>query len=395
VGLIPVEYLSEVPGGISIVPSARSVTFGKPILRTQKPTIQRENAMQRLPTLISLFTVLFFIFSLTGNVFITDPAFTSVAFADDKKGKKKEKNALKGNKRLRQAVTDLQGRVDTLETAPPVPGVPGPQGEQGIQGIPGNDGTDGLPGADSTVAGPPGPQGIPGPQGDQGPPGEDGANGLPGADSTVAGPQGIQGVPGPQGEPGQDGQDGIGGGPSYVMTDGGGNIMGSIMSMNRDGWITSFHNHIQYVKPDGEILNLSIDVHKMINTSSRRFYTVVSGSENKFANGGIASESALIRFSEQNCQGTPLVIAGQMGNLFRGTTIIGYDHEGVVRGPIQVWASSLNPTGERFYSYRSALTFNGCSSSYGTTTEGWVPAELVDGNFFSTFPLPYSVELAQ
>jgi hypothetical protein len=163
--------------------------------------------VQRLPVAVSIFTVLFFIVSLTGNVLIADPSLTSVAFADDKGGKKKGKSkknkSLKGNKGLRQAVTNLQGRVGSLETAPPVPGVPGPKGEQGIQGIPGNDGTDGLPGADSTVAGPPGSQGIqgiPGPQGEQGPPGEDGAHGLPGADSIVAGPQGIPGPQGPAGE---------------------------------------------------------------------------------------------------------------------------------------------------------------------------------------------------
>jgi hypothetical protein len=144
--------------------------------------------MQRLPVAASIFTVLFFIFSLTGNVLIADPALTSVAFADDKgegkRNKNDDKNALKGNNRLRSAVADLQGRVGDLETAPTVPG---PQGEQGL---PGKDGADGLPGADSIVAGPRGEQGP------QGIPGEDGANGLPGADSTVAGPIGPQGPAG-------------------------------------------------------------------------------------------------------------------------------------------------------------------------------------------------------
>jgi len=101
--------------------------------------------MQRLPTLISLFTVVFFIFSLTGNVIIADPTFSNVAFAQKGKNKNKDKdkdqdkNKLKGNKRLRAAVADLQGRVDTLETAPPVPGVPGPKGDKGDQGDPGAD----------------------------------------------------------------------------------------------------------------------------------------------------------------------------------------------------------------------------------------------------------------
>jgi hypothetical protein len=143
--------------------------------------------MQRLPVAVSIFTVLFFIVSLTGNAFIADPAFTSVALADDKgegkRNKNDDKNALKGNKRLRSAVADLQGRVGDLEIAPTVPGQ---KGDKGDQGDPGNDG----------LAGATGPQGIQGPQGEQGLPGEDGADGLPGADSIVAGPIGPQGPAG-------------------------------------------------------------------------------------------------------------------------------------------------------------------------------------------------------
>jgi hypothetical protein len=37
--------------------------------------------MRRLPVAISIFTILFFLFNLTGNVLISDPAFSNVAFA--------------------------------------------------------------------------------------------------------------------------------------------------------------------------------------------------------------------------------------------------------------------------------------------------------------------------
>ena len=76
--------------------------------------------MQRIPVAVSIFTVLFFIFSLTGNAFIADPAFSSMAFADDKdKNKKekedKEKDPLRGNKRLREAVRVLQGQAIDIQ----------------------------------------------------------------------------------------------------------------------------------------------------------------------------------------------------------------------------------------------------------------------------------------
>ena len=87
--------------------------------------------MRGLPPVVSLFTLLFFIFSLTGNVLIVDPTFSSSAFAQRGKEKKKEenddKNKLKGNKRLREAVRALQEQVDTIELTP------GPQGNTGPQ----------------------------------------------------------------------------------------------------------------------------------------------------------------------------------------------------------------------------------------------------------------------
>ena len=65
--------------------------------------------MRRLPTLVSLFTLLFFVFSLTGNALIADPAFSNAAFAQkkDKDDDDDDKNKLKGNKRLREAVKAL------------------------------------------------------------------------------------------------------------------------------------------------------------------------------------------------------------------------------------------------------------------------------------------------
>ena len=140
--------------------------------------------MHRLSVTISISTILFFMFSLTANVLIADPAFTSVAFA--KKGDKaKDKDSDKGKKGLRHRVDaletqsdDLQNQIETIELTP------GPQGETGATG---SAGTDGLAGADGTT-GPTGPQGIQGPQGETG----------------SQGKEGLPGFQGPKGEPGED-----------------------------------------------------------------------------------------------------------------------------------------------------------------------------------------------
>ncbi|MBC8287027.1 MAG: hypothetical protein H8E42_06090 [Nitrospinae bacterium] len=90
--------------------------------------------MRRLPIAVSLFTVSFFIFNLVSNVLIADPAFSSIAFAQKKKDKDKDddKNALKGNKRLREAVSDLQGQTTDLQTQiNTIELTPGPQGDTG------------------------------------------------------------------------------------------------------------------------------------------------------------------------------------------------------------------------------------------------------------------------
>ena len=160
--------------------------------------------MRRQSVTISIFTVLFFIFGLTGNILIADPTFSSIAQADDKhdgkiklkksiKKKKRKKNDDKGKdsdrggnglpKKVRQlqaGLNALQTQVDNIELTP------GPQGEPGPAGT---NGTDGLAGA----VGPTGPQGsqgqvgFQGPQGDTGPQGPQGNTGLTGP----AGPSGT------------------------------------------------------------------------------------------------------------------------------------------------------------------------------------------------------------
>lgn len=184
--------------------------------------------MQRLPATISIFTVLFFIFSLTGNVIITDPAFSNVAFAQKGKNKEKDKDKDrdkgKGNKGLRKAVSDLQGRVGDLEAAPPVPGPTGPQGPQGIpgpigpQGVAGNDGATGSQGPIGLTGGT-GPQGGTGPAGADG---DDGAVGPAGADGATGatGAQGIQGETGATGDTGATGAIGSQGPQGIAGTDG-------------------------------------------------------------------------------------------------------------------------------------------------------------------------------
>lgn len=316
-------------------------------------------------------TFLFLFVQLGAGLVLNDPSLNGVAFADDKKGKNKEKNKLKGNKRLRAAVGDLQGRVEALEAV----------------GIP-SDGQDGAQGP----VGPAGPQGPKGDTGATGATGPQGPRGIAGA-TGATGAQGAQGPAGATGPQGPAGADGAGGGASYVMVDGRGNTIGNIISMDRTAGRTTFYTHVTYEKPDGELINLSIDIHK--GQTGNRLYTIVSGSESTVTSNVQVGEVAVL-FTEQNCDGVALVAPPhRMGNLFRSTAVMGFDREGIVRGPIQVWASTLNPTGDRFFRYSSVLRKEGCSNGSATSSTGWVPAELVDGNFFSTFPLPYSVELAQ
>ena len=184
--------------------------------------------MRRLPVAVPLFTVLFFIVSLTGNVLIADPTFSSLAFAQkgkDKKDDNDEKNELKGNKRLREAVSelqtttvDLQDQINTIEllegpkgdTGPAGPtGATGPQGvvgatgPQGVAGATGPQGATGSAGADGTD----GATGATGPQGPQGTTGSAGADGADGA-TGATGPQGPQGTTGSAGADGTDGATG-------------------------------------------------------------------------------------------------------------------------------------------------------------------------------------------
>ncbi len=203
--------------------------------------------MKRLPVVVPIFTVLFFIFSLTTTVLIADPMFTNVAYA--KKGDRdKDKDSDKGKKRglrhrvdaLETQTTDLQNQINTIELTPGPKGDTGPAGPQGPKGDTGATGATGPQGpkGDTGATGATGPQGpkgdtgLTGAKGDtgstgpQGPAGNDGADGAmgatgpqgpkgdtgpqgpPGADSTVAGPPGPKGDTGPQGLPGFQGPKG-------------------------------------------------------------------------------------------------------------------------------------------------------------------------------------------
>jgi len=160
----------------------------------------------RRSVLILGITFLFLFVQMGAGLVLSNPAFTSVAFAKDN-DKDKDKDNDKGKKKgLKHRVdtleiqsTDLQNQINTIELTPGPQGeqgFPGPQGIQGEQGLPGEPGSNGLDGkdgtnglngadgqdgADSTVAGPPGPQGN---DGFQGPQGDSGPQGPAGADAT-------------------------------------------------------------------------------------------------------------------------------------------------------------------------------------------------------------------
>ncbi|MBL4664452.1 MAG: DUF1554 domain-containing protein [Nitrospinaceae bacterium] len=186
--------------------------------------------MRHQTILASLLTVLFFIVSLMGNILISDPAFSNVAYAkkgDDDKDKDKDK----GKKGLRHradaletGATDLQTQINTIELTPgPIgpQGVAGPTGSQGpagangVQGLKGDtgltgaQGVQGVPGANGSVGaqGPQGDSGLAGTPGIQGTPGTDGTDGATGANG-VAGAKGDKGDPGSPGVAGADGATG-------------------------------------------------------------------------------------------------------------------------------------------------------------------------------------------
>lgn len=163
--------------------------------------------MRRFPLAVSLLTLLLFIFSLTGNVLIADPAFSSVAFADEEDGKiklnksaKKKKDQRDGDKDndnngIPGKITALQAEIDALEQElTNIELTPGPPGEPGTDG---SNGTNGLDGA-------------PGPQGDPGTDGTNGTNGIDGVNGTN-GTNGSDGAPGSNGTNGTDGIDGTNG----------------------------------------------------------------------------------------------------------------------------------------------------------------------------------------
>lgn len=165
-------------------------------------------------TIFILGVVFVFTTPIGGTLLFSDSSGIGLAFADDKGKKgKKDKDPLKGNKRLREAVRALQTDVANIELTPGpqgeqgVPGPtsePGPQGEQGIQGETGTDGADGADGA-TGATGPQGETGAIGSQGEQGAQGIQGVAGATGADGAT-GPQGEQGE---TGESGQDTADGV------------------------------------------------------------------------------------------------------------------------------------------------------------------------------------------
>jgi hypothetical protein len=292
--------------------------------------------MQRLPTLISLFTVVFFIFSLTGNVIIADPTFSNVAFAQKGKNKNKDKdkdqdkNKLKGNKRLRAAVADLQGRVDTLETAPPVPGVPGPKGDKGDQGD-------------------------------------------PGADSFVVGPKGDKGD---KGDPGQDGKDGSGSG--YVLQDANGEYIGDIMSFNLDA--TGFMTHLKYLTSDGNTINIVLQfkvINQGIDTNGidRTVYSITK------LDGG----NGRIYFSSRDCTGNPMLnFSSRYGSLFTSAFITQIDNDPNPRLYIQKSKTAVQ-TGYSSYRFRDGA----CTNRGGN--QKLYSAKLVDDRLFETFPPPFNV----
>ena len=191
--------------------------------------------MRRLSAVVSLFTVLFFVLGLAGNVLITNPTFSNEAFAQQKnkvvKKTIKKKLTIKktdgkitikkkvdirkvvkrkggGNngipkqiRKLKAQINDIQQQIDNLEG-----GVEGPQGEQGDPGPQGPIGPIGATGA-AGAAGADGTNGVDGTQGPVGPAGNDGATGVAGADGT----NGVDGTQGPAGPAGANGIDGLAG----------------------------------------------------------------------------------------------------------------------------------------------------------------------------------------
>ena len=202
--------------------------------------------MRRLPVSISILTVLFFIFSLTSNILISDPA---AAHADDRKVIKKKikkkvtikktdgqitikkkvniKKVVKkggrhdddkdndrrgGNgvpkqiRKLNAKLNALQTQVNTIELTPGPQGEQGDPGPVGPQGPAGNDGADGAQGPVGPI-GATGAAGTNGANGTNGVDGQGGVNGQDGADGAqgpvgLTGPAGVAGPQGPQGNPG-------------------------------------------------------------------------------------------------------------------------------------------------------------------------------------------------
>jgi hypothetical protein len=159
--------------------------------------------MRRLPAFISLFTTLFFIFSLTGFAFAQKKGNTQPGIS------------------IPQKIQGLQDQIDTIELIEGPKGDTGdtgPQGPKGDTGAAGTDGTDGADGATGPLGpkgdtGDAGPQGLQGDTGPMGPKGNTGATGPQGpqGDTGPQGPKGDTGATGPQGSKGDTGATGAAG----------------------------------------------------------------------------------------------------------------------------------------------------------------------------------------
>ena len=284
---------------------------------------------------------------------IADLTFSSVALAkDNDKDKDSDKNKLKGNKGLRQAVNDLQGRVDTLETAPPVPGPQGEQGEPGPQGI----------------------RGIQGPKGDTGSKGDKGDKG----DTGSQGPIGLTG------EKGTDGK--AGGGSGYVMQDANGNVVGDIMSLfiENGGTENKYLTHLRYLNLDGSIVNIALEIRSLnygIDQNGVEQYQV-GGYGKVFS---IDSGYGEIYFSDRNCEGTPyLATNSSLGPAFSSAFIVDkYPHNELYIQKSRIALEADTRT------YRRKT--GGCANGGGHRGPKLFPAELLDPDLWATYPTPLQV----
>lgn len=375
--------------------------------------------MRNQPAVISLFTVLFFVLSLTGNILITDSAFSSIAQADDKHdGKIKLKKSIKKKKKnrdkdkdddkgsngvkkqihkLQAQITTLQQQVDNIELTPgPVgpqgpagndgaTGPQGPKGDQGIRGVAGANGIDGAAGPQGVaglngkdgVDGVDGKDGAEGPQGPAGNDGVDGAQGIQGVKGDTGntgadGADGAQGIQGPKGDTGADGKDGSSSG--YVLLDTNGNLIGGIMGFDMEQSSFKYLTHIRYLKTNGEILNVAL------------YFDWFGKIRNVDASYG---ETNKMYFSSRDCKGTPYILTNsnhnrksKFGSHFPDTVAIDNGNK------IELYVAETN---------QAPQFINTTSRNINRTCENkglgdlFIPAEKLDSDLLTTFPPPFNV----